>query len=72
MRPVDARKVSRRRTGVLPVEMAEHAAGAPTVLRAPGEEILTLVPKELRLCNRSSLAAANVSGIVALLRRAAT
>ena len=55
--------------GVLPVEMAEHAAGAPTVLRAPGEEILTLVPEgSYDFATGSSLAAANVSGIVALLR----
>jgi subtilisin family serine protease len=55
--------------GVLPVEMAEHALGAPTVLRAPGKEILTLAPAGgYDFATGSSLAVANVSGIVALLR----
>jgi subtilisin family serine protease len=55
--------------GVLPVEMAEQALGAPRVLQAPGQEILTLTPEgSYDFATGSSLAVANVSGIVALLR----
>jgi subtilisin family serine protease len=54
---------------VLPVDMAEHAAQAPTALHAPGREVLTLTPEgHYDFQSGSSLAVAGVSGIVALLR----
>lgn len=55
--------------GVLPVAMAEDMVDTAVVLRAPGREILTLVPGgAYDFATGSSLAAGNVSGIVALLR----
>jgi subtilisin family serine protease len=49
--------------------MAEQAAPAKEALRAPGRDILTLVPEgHYDFATGSSLAAANVSGIVALMR----
>jgi subtilisin family serine protease len=54
--------------GVLPVAMAEETAPS-TALQAPGREILTLVPNgSYDFATGSSLATANVSGVVALLR----
>ena len=56
-------------SGVLPVDMAEHASQAPTALHAPGREVLTLTPQgHYDFQSGSSLAVAGVSGIVALLR----
>jgi subtilisin family serine protease len=55
--------------GVLPVDMAEQAAPAGAALRAPGREVLTLTPEgHYDFETGSSLAAAGVSGIVALMR----
>ena len=61
--------------GVLAVASADEAAaadgmaGLPAVLRAPGRDILTLQPEGLYgYASGSSLAAAHVSGAVALLR----
>lgn len=55
--------------GVLPVAMAEGAVDVSVALRAPGKEILTLVPGGgYDFETGSSLAAGSVSGIVALLR----
>ena len=55
--------------GVIAVDMAEQAAPAKEALRAPGRDILTLVPEgHYDFATGSSLAAANVSGIVALMR----
>jgi hypothetical protein len=55
--------------GVLPVAMAEDTTAASAALRAPGKEILTLTPGgTYDFATGSSLAAGNVSGIVALLR----
>lgn len=55
--------------GVLPVAMSEGTPGASAALRAPGREILTLVPGGgYDFATGSSLAAGSVSGIVALLR----
>lgn len=55
--------------GVLPVQMSEGTADGSVALRAPGKEILTLVPGGgYDFATGSSLAAGSVSGIVALLR----
>jgi hypothetical protein len=55
--------------GVIAVDMAEQAAPAKGALRAPGRDILTLVPDgHYDFATGSSMAAANVSGIVALMR----
>ena len=55
--------------GVLGVDMAEREGQANGALRAPGLEILTLTPQgHYDFATGSSLAAANVSGIVALMR----
>jgi len=55
--------------GVIAVDMAEQAAPAKEALRAPGRDILTLVPDgHYDFATGSSLATANVSGIVALMR----
>lgn len=55
--------------GVLPVAMSEGTDRASAALRAPGREILTLVPGGgYDFATGSSLAAGSVSGIVALLR----
>jgi len=55
--------------GVIAVDMAEQVAPAKEALRAPGRDILTLVPDgHYDFATGSSLAAANVSGIVALMR----
>lgn len=55
--------------GVLPVAMAEQTAAPSAALQAPGREILTLVPNgSYDFATGSSLATANVSGVVALLR----
>jgi subtilisin family serine protease len=55
--------------GVIRVQMAEiEGAGNPGALLAPGEEVLTLQPgARYGRASGSSLAAAHVSGIVALL-----
>lgn len=55
--------------GVLPVAMSEDTAELSAALRAPGTEILTLVPGGgYDFASGSSLSAGSVSGIVALLR----
>ena len=55
--------------GVIAVDMAEQAVPAKEALRAPGRDILTLVPDgHYDFATGSSLATANVSGIVALMR----
>ena len=55
--------------GVISVDMAEQAFPAKDALRAPGRDILTLVPEgHYDFATGSSLATANVSGIVALMR----
>jgi hypothetical protein len=55
--------------GVIAVDMAEHASAATTAVRAPGRDVLTLVPDgHYDFATGSSLATANVSGIVALMR----
>jgi len=55
--------------GVIAVDMAEQAAPAKDALRAPGRDILTLAPDgHYDFATGSSLATANVSGIVALMR----
>lgn len=54
--------------GVLGVESAENAGGGPRHLLAPGRGILTLVPGgHYDFASGSSLATAEVTGIVALL-----
>jgi hypothetical protein len=54
--------------GVLAVDAAEDSAGNPGHLLAPGHDVLTLVPGgHYDFASGSSLAAAEVSGIVALL-----
>jgi subtilisin family serine protease len=55
--------------GVLPVDMAEQDRPAPTTLRAPGREVLTLAPQgHYDFVTGSSFATASVSGAVALMR----
>jgi subtilisin family serine protease len=55
--------------GVLPVDMAEQPTPAASALSAPGREVLTLTPQgHYDFATGSSLAAAGVSGIVALMR----
>jgi hypothetical protein len=56
-------------SGVIRVQMAElEGAGSPGALLAPGEDVLTLQPgARYGRASGSSLAAAHVSGIVALL-----
>ena len=55
--------------GVLAVSMAEDAVTGSGALQAPGRGILTLVPNgSYDFATGSSLSAANVSGVVALLR----
>jgi subtilisin family serine protease len=55
--------------GVIAVDMAEQAAPAKGALRAPGRDVLTLAPEgHYDFATGSSLATANVSGIVALMR----
>jgi hypothetical protein len=55
--------------GVIAVDMAEQASAATTAVRAPGRDVLTLVPDgHYDFATGSSLATANVSGIVALMR----
>ena len=54
--------------GVLAVDAAEASSGNPRHLLAPGRDILTLVPGgHYDFASGSSLAAAEVSGIVALM-----
>ncbi len=54
--------------GVLAVDAAEDSAGNPRHLLAPGHDVLTLVPGgHYDFASGSSLAAAEVSGIVALM-----
>ena len=54
--------------GVLAVDAAEDSTGNPRHLLAPGRDVLTLVPGgHYDFASGSSLAAAEVSGIVALL-----
>jgi len=53
---------------VLAVEAAESSSGNPQHLHAPGREVLTLVPGgHYDFASGSSLAAAEVSGVLALL-----
>jgi subtilisin family serine protease len=55
--------------GVIPVDMAESGAARSGVLRAPGREVVTLVPQgRYDFVSGSSLATAHVTGAVALLR----
>jgi subtilisin family serine protease len=55
--------------GVIAVAMAESADATSQAVRAPGSEILTLTPGGgYDFATGSSLAAGNVSGIVALMR----
>jgi hypothetical protein len=55
--------------GVIAVDMAESAVATSQAVRAPGSEILTLAPGGgYDFATGSSLAAGNVSGIVALMR----
>jgi hypothetical protein len=55
--------------GVIAVDMAEQAAPAKLAIHAPGRDVLTLVPEgHYDFATGSSLATANVSGIVALMR----
>jgi hypothetical protein len=55
--------------GVIAVDMAEQASPEKTALRAPGRDVLTLAPDgHYDFASGSSLATANVSGIVALMR----
>jgi len=55
--------------GVIAVDMAEQASPARDALRAPGRDVLTLTPEgHYDFATGSSLATANVSGIVALMR----
>jgi hypothetical protein len=55
--------------GVLGVDMAERESRATGALRAPGVDVLTLTPEgHYDFATGSSLAAASVSGIVALMR----
>ena len=54
--------------GVLAVDAAEASSGNPRHLQAPGRDVLTLVPGgHYDFVSGSSLAAAEVSGIVALM-----
>jgi hypothetical protein len=54
--------------GVIVVRVAEAAAALPGVLSAPGEDILTIQPSNgYDFATGSSMAAAHVSGIIALL-----
>ena len=54
--------------GVIPVDMADSAAARNGVLRAPGREVVTLMPGgRYDFVSGSSLATAHVSGAVALL-----
>jgi subtilisin family serine protease len=54
--------------GVLAVDAAEASSGNPRHLLAPGRDVLTLVPGgHYDFASGSSLAAAEVSGIVALM-----
>ncbi|MDR3416320.1 MAG: S8 family serine peptidase [Nevskia sp.] len=54
--------------GVIAVDTPEHVASGGAVLRAPGHEVLTLTPGgHYDFVSGSSLAAAHVSGAVALL-----
>jgi hypothetical protein len=54
--------------GVIPVDMAESAASRGGVLRAPGREVVTLMPGgRYDFVSGSSLATAHVTGAVALL-----
>ena len=54
--------------GVIPVDMADSAAPRNGVLRAPGREVVTLMPGgRYDFVSGSSLATAHVSGAVALL-----
>ena len=53
---------------VLAVDAAEDSSGNPSHLQAPGHDVLTLVPGgHYDFASGSSLAAAEISGIVALL-----
>jgi hypothetical protein len=55
--------------GVIAVDMAEHAGAPNGALRAPGRDVLTLAPEgHYDFATGSSLATANVSGIVALMK----
>lgn len=55
--------------GVIAVDLAEQDTPAKEALRAPGRDILTLVPEgHYDFATGSSLATASVSGIVALMR----
>jgi len=55
--------------GVIAVDMAEQATPAKAALLAPGRDVLTLVPDgHYDFATGSSLATANVTGIVALMR----
>lgn len=54
--------------GVIAVDMAESGGGRTGVLRAPGREVVTLVPGgSYDFVTGSSVATAHVSGVVALL-----
>jgi subtilisin family serine protease len=54
--------------GVIPVDMADSAVARNGVLRAPGREVVTLMPGgRYDFVSGSSLATAHVSGAVALL-----
>lgn len=54
--------------GVLVVDAVEHKQTARDVLLAPGTDVLTLLPKDgYDFVSGSSMAAANVSGAIALL-----
>jgi subtilisin family serine protease len=54
--------------GIIPVDMAESANVRAGVLRAPGREVVTLMPGgRYDFVSGSSLATAHVSGAVALL-----
>jgi subtilisin family serine protease len=54
--------------GVIAVDMAESAAGRSGVLRAPGRDVVTLVPGgSYDFVSGSSVATAHVSGAIALL-----
>jgi subtilisin family serine protease len=57
--------------GVVAVDLIEAGRTAPGVIRAPGREILSLAPDgHYDFYSGSSLATAEVSGIIALLRSA--
>lgn len=58
--------------GVITVGVADSATGADAALRAPGRDVLTLAPQgRYDFASGSSMAAAHVSGLVALLQAAA-